>query len=136
VKEVPNVTGFTTVAAQAELLRSSMPMMFLGKGTTVLKQDPVAGTKRIQGQNIYMLTEAPSKIAMPDLTGKSMKEALRVCTLLGVQVQFQGEGYVKQQLWIGPSSNKNLKIVLGPLGSIFPTTPTPSAKATLKSGGQ
>lgn len=136
VKEVPNVTGFTTIAAQTELMRSGMPMMFLGKGTTVLKQDPVAGTKRIQGQNMYMLTEDPSKIVMPDLTGKSMKEALRVCTLLGVQVQFQGEGYVKQQSWIGPSANKNLKIVLQPLGSIFPATPTPSAKSSLKSGGQ
>jgi penicillin-binding protein 2B len=85
---------------------------------------------------MYMLTEDPSKIVMPDLTGKSMKEALRVCTLLGVQVQFQGEGYVKQQSWIGPSANKNLKIVLQPLGSIFPATPTPSAKSSLKSGGQ
>jgi penicillin-binding protein 2B len=80
---------------------------------------------------MYMLTEDPSKIAMPSLVGKSMKEALRVCTLLRTPVQIQGSGYVKEQVWVTVNQQKTLKLILGPLGSIFPATPTPQPQTTV-----
>lgn len=34
---------------------------------------------------------------MPDFTGKSMREVLEYCSILGIEASFSGEGYVVEQ---------------------------------------
>jgi penicillin-binding protein 2B len=129
ITQVSDVTGFTLNSAKAEMGRLGLKYKVLGGGDTILQQDPIAGTMRVNGQNAYLLTDKPENIPLPNLIGKSMKEALRICTLLHVQVEIHGQGYVKKQQWIGSSKDRHIRLTFGALGQVsdapIVTSPTP-----------
>lgn len=47
--------------------------------------------------DVYMLTEKPSSVTMPDLRFKSLREAMAICNMLGLKLEVEGEGYVYAQ---------------------------------------
>ncbi|GGE22587.1 stage V sporulation protein D [Marinithermofilum abyssi] len=68
----------------------------LGGGDKVIAQYP-APDKPVYDRRVYLLTEDSRAMNMPDLYGKSLREALDICSLLGLQVDVEGEGYVVGQ---------------------------------------
>lgn len=79
-----------------ELNDLSLKVEVLGSGKEVLSQVPEAGAIDAD-KTVYLLTEKPSSVTMPDLRGMSLREAMEVCHMLGLTVQVEGEGYVYAQ---------------------------------------
>lgn len=96
-RTVPKLTGMKVKEVKTKLLAEGFAFETLGKGSTVKKQYPPAGSTMGAGQRIYLLTEDDAKMKIPDLRGESLRDAMEVLTLLKVQVNVQGEGYVVDQ---------------------------------------
>ncbi|GAB2702919.1 penicillin-binding transpeptidase domain-containing protein [Paenibacillus thermoaerophilus] len=125
------------VAAVTETLRKQgIPYEVLGKGNTVVAQYPAAGTEMGQLQRMVLMSEPPASLDLPDLTGRSLREALELCALFGAACQAEGEGYVKAQQVVEGEGGKTVKLTLTPelpaskpVATPGPTaTPKPSAK--------
>lgn len=68
----------------------------LGNGGKVIKQYPNKGVGVTNKDKVFLLTN-DSNLLVPDLTGYSSKDAEILLTLLGVNVKFNGVGYVTGQ---------------------------------------
>ena len=114
-EQVPNLVGKTLTGAKNEAERHSVEFEALGSGDTVKSQFPEPGTVIGPGQKVYALTDDPERIAMPDLTGRSMRDALQICSLLGYDCSLQGEGYVTSYEVMEYSGRRTADILLEPL---------------------
>lgn len=97
VRTTPNLAGMKVSEVKTKLLAEGFPFETLGKGSTVKKQYPPAGSSMGAGQRIYLLTEDDAKMKIPDLKGESLRDAMEVLTLMKVRASVQGEGYVAEQ---------------------------------------
>ncbi|MBB3127079.1 penicillin-binding protein 2B [Paenibacillus rhizosphaerae] len=88
----PTLTKLAVKDAKQKLLNVGIDFETIGKGTSVIRQFPAAGTPMIPGQRIYLLTEETDKMTVPDLKGESLRDALDILTLLKCSVTVQGEG--------------------------------------------
>lgn len=95
--QVPDLIGTSLVGAKNMAERHSMPYEIYGSGGTVLEQFPAAGTDVGPGQRLYVLTSPRDKIETPDLKGKSLRDALEICSFLQIECKMNGEGYVTAQ---------------------------------------
>jgi len=93
---LPDVQGKRLEEAQQELKSLSLESEVLGAGDEVLDQVPESGTVD-RSRTVYLLTEKPSAVTMPDLRFKSLREAMAICDMLGLEVRVDGEGYVYAQ---------------------------------------
>lgn len=94
--QLPDLSELSLKEATQELEKLALQAEVLGSGDDVLAQVPQAGA--IDGhQTVYLLTEQPSSVVMPDLRSKSLREALAICDMLGLEVQAEGRGYVYAQ---------------------------------------
>lgn len=123
VTNMPNLVGLSFSEAGSKLRSLKIPYRAFGSGTTVRIQDPVAGTPLDSETTTFLFSSDPKKLAMPNVEGLSLREALRMCTWYGVQANVVGSGYVKSQSWIGAPANKRLKLVLAPLGKVYTGPP-------------
>ena len=94
---MPELTGKSVEEAKGVLNRYGLSFEQLGKGNKITNQYPRAGDQIAAEQQVYLLTEPISKLQMPDLTGRPMRDALEICSLLGADCTYAGEGYVKVQ---------------------------------------
>jgi penicillin-binding protein 2B len=108
---VPDMSGMTVQAARTELERREMVYEVLGSGTTVLAQFPKSGTETGPMQRMYLLTQNKADIITPDFKGKSLRDALELCSLLELNCQWSGEGYVASQSVL---TNNEMTLVLEP----------------------
>jgi penicillin-binding protein 2B len=69
----------------------------LGDGTTIKDQYPKAAEAAGEEQHIYLLTEDKDKLTMPDLTGRSKRDVMEVCSILQTDCTYTGSGYVTSQ---------------------------------------
>lgn len=67
----------------------------IGSGETIVQQFPVAETEINDSYRILLLTNGA--MTLPDLTGWSKSDVLRLADLTGIEVTFEGEGYVSGQ---------------------------------------
>ena len=111
---VPDVKNLSVSAAENKLLNAGLNMELLGHGANVVSQFPDAGTATVQGQRIYLLTSQPENIEVPDLTGKSKRDALQVCSLLALECEVEGEGYVSAQTLSSRGGSRVLQLVFSP----------------------
>ncbi|PTX51244.1 penicillin-binding protein 2B [Melghirimyces profundicolus] len=79
-----------------ELLETGAQAEILGSGERVVQQYPAPGD-HLSGGKIYLLTESPEALEMPDLKGTSLREAMDLCQLLDLKAEATGEGYVIRQ---------------------------------------
>ncbi|GIQ67964.1 stage V sporulation protein D [Xylanibacillus composti] len=117
---VPQLEGFTRLAAENELLRRAMDMEWIGTGDTVLRQFPEAGGTAVPGDTVLLLSSEPKDTHLPDLTGKSLRDALQVTALLEYETTVDGQGFVVHQSVTG---NRSVHIVLRPPGEPYDYTP-------------
>lgn len=95
--ETPNVVDLTILAAENEFAKNGLVFEVLGKGTHVIEQFPTEGSEMVLGQSGYFLTESPEKIPFPDLTNKSLRDVMQICSLLEVECEVDGSAYVVNQ---------------------------------------
>ena len=93
---LPDMEEKSPEDAKQELQSLSLQVEVLGSGNKVLAQVPEAGTIDTD-KTVYLLTEKPSSVVMPDLRYKSLREAMAICHMLGLEVKVEGEGYVYAQ---------------------------------------
>lgn len=111
----PDLKGKRVEEAAALLARNRLSYDRLGAGGTVIGQYPHAGTSIGQEQRVYLLTQEPEGIAMPDMRGRSLRDVIEVCSLLERECVYHGSGYVSSQQ-SGNSSQTDHVFYFEPLG--------------------
>jgi penicillin-binding protein 2B len=94
---MPDLQNKSTAEAADLLVRIGIDYDVLGKGKKVIQQQPMAGTRIGLEQRGYILTDSIDKLPFPDLTGRSMRDVVEVCTMLQADCTLLGEGYVTSQ---------------------------------------
>ncbi|MEC0176957.1 penicillin-binding transpeptidase domain-containing protein [Paenibacillus favisporus] len=111
----PTLTKLAVKDAKQKLLNAGVDFESIGKGASVIRQFPAAGTPMSPGQRIYLLTEETDKMTVPDLKGESLRDALDILTLLKCSVTVQGEGYVSEQLVTDKNGKRSVQLTLKPV---------------------
>ena len=94
LKKAPNVQGLTLTTAKERLAEQGYLFETIGSGNGVKRQYPEPGDQLASRQRVYLLTDEPSKLPLPDLTGKSLRDVMELCSLLEWKLHVEGEGYV------------------------------------------
>lgn len=93
---VPDLVGMTPDAAKAAAGKYGLKLEPFGKGDKVLRQFPLPGAQ-ISGSQRIVAALQDQNLPMPDLTGRSLREAVEMCAFVGVACSISGEGYVVSQ---------------------------------------
>ncbi|MFB9325428.1 penicillin-binding transpeptidase domain-containing protein [Paenibacillus aurantiacus] len=111
---VPDLNGSSPEQAKTKLQAKALKAEIVGKGTTIKQQIPASGTKIALNQTVYLLTEERSELAVPNMRGSSLREALEICSLLGIQAVAVGEGFVTDQTLAKLNGERVVKLTLAP----------------------
>lgn len=111
---IPDVTDLKVDQAKAELKAKAVSFELVGNGKTVLQQIPAAGSSVHPTQRIYLITEQKEKLAIPDLKGVSLRDALEITSLIGIRLIPEGQGFVVSQKEETLNNVRVLKVVLAP----------------------
>ena len=76
------------------LTENNMKVIALGEGKKIINQYPASDTVLNAGNKIILITN-DSKIKMPDISGWSRNDVQILASLIGIEVNFNGYGYVK-----------------------------------------
>jgi penicillin-binding protein 2B len=93
---VPNLEKKYKQVAEQKILQLGLVPNVIGKGETVLRQYPDPGTTVEKGSMVYLLT-SQDEIQMPDLTGKSLRDAAEFASLVGLEIEVNGSGFIVEQ---------------------------------------
>lgn len=92
---MPDVTNQSTAEAKAALANVGLNPAIIGSGTKVVQQLPRTGTKLLSGQRAVLLTNGAA--LMPNVTGWSKNDILKLAEITGIHVSFTGSGYAIAQ---------------------------------------
>lgn len=93
---VPVVTGTSKEDAISRLNEAGFTdIAVVGSGSRIVQQFPFEGTQALPNQKIILMTEGA--MTMPDVTGWSKDDILKIAELTGTTFQFEGEGYAVSQ---------------------------------------
>lgn len=97
--ETPNVTGKTKAETERILKAAGLTPVWIGSGSSVDRQWPPAGLEVAAPSKLYvwMPGSKSNTVAMPDLSGLSMREAGNLLAALGLGFHPQGSGFVTGQ---------------------------------------
>ncbi|HEY0829429.1 MAG TPA: penicillin-binding transpeptidase domain-containing protein, partial [Bacilli bacterium] len=115
---VPELTNLSASEAESKLNAKKLKYEILGKGKKVLKQYPDPEDETGIEQMIYLITDDIDTIKFPDLTGKALRDAIEVCSLLEVTCKASGEGYVSSQTVLGAVNNRSVLLKLVPISRV------------------
>lgn len=110
---VPDVSGLTISEAQQTLSDASfVNVEVIGDGASILSQTPAANEEVSVTQPIFLMSDDANP-TMPDFTGLNASASQALASLLGIEVELDGEGVVVgQSIAIGEQVNNNNTIVL------------------------
>ncbi|WP_334071906.1 MULTISPECIES: penicillin-binding transpeptidase domain-containing protein [Paenibacillus] len=112
--KAPELTGLSLQDAKNKLGEKGVSYVTLGGGKELVSQFPKAGSTLKAGQYMYLLTEEGEKMAIPNLSGKSLREAMELLSALQVSVTAEGEGYVVSQTASEEKGRRKVHLVLEP----------------------
>ncbi|MFC7392455.1 penicillin-binding transpeptidase domain-containing protein [Scopulibacillus cellulosilyticus] len=92
--KLDDVVGEPIDGAASKLKAKGLDVVTIGKGN-VTKQTPFSGTKLMKGSKVILVGEGQLK--MPDLSGWSMADALKLADVLLMKPNMLGNGYVTEQ---------------------------------------
>lgn len=92
---LPDLTGESTQDALNQLKDKGIQSVILGKGAEVTAQIPKAGTTMLEGEKVFIKTNGPSE--MPDMTGWSLRDVMRLASISDLRLTTNGNGYVTKQ---------------------------------------
>ena len=91
----PSYLDLMSTEAIEELENSGQQYSLIGTGEEIVQQIPYPDTPLFDDQQIILMTNGAATI--PDLTNWSRNDVLKVAELTGVNITFEGEGYVVEQ---------------------------------------
>lgn len=128
--KVPNFADVTAESAKATAKEIGLSLEVFGKGAKVVDQFPKAGTEILSTQRIYVAMQTVDEMPLPNLVGRSLRDAVETCSFFKVDCQTSGEGYVSDQATTGEGEGRSVTLQLKPLSDKSSTasssTPTPS----------
>jgi penicillin-binding protein 2B len=116
---VPDMNGLTLEQARNAVSKYGITIETIGKGANVVDQFPDTGTEIGVSQRIYLVMQEEGTVAIPNMTGKSMRDAMEVCSFLKVQCQTAGEGYVASQSMTGEGEAAVLLLTMKPYSEMM-----------------
>ncbi|TBL78149.1 penicillin-binding transpeptidase domain-containing protein [Paenibacillus thalictri] len=126
---VPNLNGLSFDQAKAAVNKYGVSVEAIGNGPKVVDQFPDAGTEVGVSQHIYIVMQEDGAISIPNMTGKSVRDALEICSFLKVQCVTSGEGYVASQSLSGEGDSAVLNLELKPFSELMQELPALSKDA-------
>ncbi|OLN22868.1 penicillin-binding protein [Domibacillus antri] len=93
--KLEDYTGKKTAEAREAYAKYGVDPVIIGTGSEIVKQVPAAGEKLLQGEKAVLLTS--DKWTMPDMTGWSIRDVLKVTETAGLKLSYSGTGYVTSQ---------------------------------------
>lgn len=112
--KVKNYTGNSLESASSQLKEVGLNTVVIGTGSNVVQQLPKPGEKILKDQKIMLMTNGA--MTMPDVTGWSKNDILKLSEITGKKIKITGIGYaVDQNVKSGELLNKqkNISIKLG-----------------------
>lgn len=91
----PSYLDLTSSEAIEDLKKSNQQYSLIGTGEEIVQQIPYPDTPLFDDQQIILMTNGAATI--PNLTNWSRNDVLKVSELTGVDITFEGEGYVVEQ---------------------------------------
>ncbi|WP_439644402.1 PASTA domain-containing protein [Agrilactobacillus composti] len=92
---MPNLAGKSVAAASKLLETTGLTYSLVGSGDKVVQQLPLAQENVLAGQRAVLLTNGA--MTMPDITGWSKNDVLKLAEISGIKIKFKGDGYVVKQ---------------------------------------
>jgi penicillin-binding protein 2B len=129
---VPDFHDLALDAAKDTAKQFGVKAETLGKGPKVLGQFPKAGTEIGPSQRIYLVMQQMEEVSLPNLTGKSLRDAMEVCSFLHANCQVSGQGYVTDQSVSGEGENRVITLQLKPLSQTMDTSTNAQASKDSK----
>ncbi|KGP72435.1 penicillin-binding protein [Pontibacillus yanchengensis] len=103
--------GESASKAASELKEQGADPIVLGNGEKVIKMLPKSGSEFLKSEKIFLLTKG--KIQMPDMNGWSMRDALKLASILDLKMEKIGNGFVyKQSVQEGSTITKGSYLVV------------------------
>lgn len=121
---VPDLKGQTAEQAREQVSKYGVTVETIGKGSKVVDQFPDPGTKIGVSQRIYLMMQEDGTIEIPDMTGKSARDALEMCSFMKAQCQTEGDGYVASQSLSGEGDSAVLALTLKPYNELPQVPPS------------
>jgi penicillin-binding protein 2B len=111
---VPDLSGMSAADAGKKAKDSGLSLQSFGKGASIIRQYPPQGTQISPDERIYVVTQEEGDFPYPRLIGKSLRDALEICSFLHIPCTASGEGYVSEQEVGEPNENgvKPLRLTL------------------------
>lgn len=110
---VPDVSGLTVGEAQQNLSDASfVNVEVIGDGEKIVSQTPAVNEEVSVTQPIFLVSDDTNP-TMPDFTGLNASASQALTSLLGIEVELEGEGVVVgQSIAVGEQVNNDKTIVL------------------------
>ncbi|UMV46940.1 PASTA domain-containing protein [Paenibacillus macerans] len=112
--KVPELSKLPVQEAKNKLAGQGISYVTLGSGEDIITQHPKAGSVLKAGQFVYLLTEKGTDVKIPNLRGKSLRDAMELLSVLQVPVTAEGEGYVDSQKVIEENGARRVELTLKP----------------------
>lgn len=95
IKEVPKLEGLSQTEAITTLEQLGFQPVLLGNGETIVDSLPKAGEMILQGEKIILKTDG--ELIMPNITGWSLRDVMKIASLGKLELNIIGNGYVVNQ---------------------------------------
>lgn len=93
---MPNLVNHSVSYAGSKTENWKCQMVYIGGGSTILRQYPQAGSTISSQDRVFLLTDG-NAITMPDMTSWTRKDITAFWELTGIQIQTDGYGVVTSQ---------------------------------------
>lgn len=109
--ELPPFEGESVEAAQKWLQDNKMNAVILGSSNEVSEQYPEEDSRLIANGRVFLKTEG--KMSMPDVTGWSSRDVMKLANFLDLELEVKGNGYaVSQTIKKGERVQKNDRLTV------------------------
>jgi len=106
---LPDLNGKTTQEAKQMIKNLNLQSIVIGDGNKIVSTSPSKEAVLIENEIVMLKTDGDIK--MPDLTGWSLANVMKLKALIDIPIEISGSGYVKNQS-IKPNSTINKNSVL------------------------
>ncbi|MCM2674827.1 penicillin-binding transpeptidase domain-containing protein [Shouchella plakortidis] len=103
--KMEDLQGESVEQAVSDLESNGLQVITLGDGENVSAQQPQSGVGLLEGEKVVLYSdEGPYQ--MPDMTGWSTRDVLKVAAVLGVKLDSEGNGFLNHQ---APSAGEQVQ---------------------------
>ncbi|RLQ95835.1 penicillin-binding protein [Falsibacillus albus] len=95
ITKVPDFKGQNIGSIPDNMKKDGIDLVKLGNGTTITEQLPAPGSNLLEGEKVVVKTNGPMNL--PNMTGWSKRDVLKVAELENLKLNTMGSGYVVSQ---------------------------------------